>query len=125
MRGGCLRRIDPSITAAATCPAVAPLLYVLAVGESNYQKSELKLGFPAKDAKDFAAAMAKQKGGLYRDVKVKVLADASKEDIEDGLDWLQHQVTSRDVGMLFSLATASMTPPVCTISCRRTPTWTV
>jgi WD40 repeat protein len=78
-----------------------PKLYVLAVGESNYQKSELKLGFPAKDAKDFADAMSRQKGGLYRDVVVKVLPDAPKDDIEDGLDWLQHQVTSRDVGMLF------------------------
>jgi uncharacterized caspase-like protein len=45
--------------------------------------------------------MQKQKGGLYRDVEVKLLPDAPKEDIEDGLDWLQHQVTSRDVGMLF------------------------
>ena len=78
-----------------------PKLYVLAVGESNYQNPVLRLGFAAKDAKDFAAAMTKQKGILYRDVEVKLLMDAPKEDIEDGLDWLQHQVTSRDVGMLF------------------------
>ena len=32
---------------------------------------------------------------------VKLLTDAPKEDIEDGLDWLQHQVTSQDVGMIF------------------------
>jgi len=80
---------------------VKPMLYVLAVGESNYQDKALKLGFPAKDAKDFAAAMQRQKGILYRDVEVKLLPDSSKIDIEDGLDWLQHQVTGRDVGMLF------------------------
>jgi len=76
-------------------------LYLLAVGISAYQKPELKLGYAAKDAKDFAAAMQAQKGLLYRDVEVRLLPDARKGDIEDGLDWLQHQVTSRDVGMIF------------------------
>jgi len=78
-----------------------PKLYLLAVGESAYLKPELKLAFAAKDAKDFAAAMQAQKGGLYRDVEVKLLPDAVKDQIEDGLDWLQHQVTNRDVGMIF------------------------
>jgi len=78
-----------------------PKLYLLAVGESAYQGPVPKLGFAAKDASDFAAAMRTQKGGLYRDVEVKLLMDGPKEDIEDGLDWLQHQVTSRDVAMLF------------------------
>lgn len=78
-----------------------PKLYLLAVGISAYQKPELKLNYAAKDAKDFAAAMQSQKGGLYRDVEVKLLPDATKEDIEDGLDWLEHQVTSLDYGMIF------------------------
>ena len=78
-----------------------PKLYVLAVGVSVYQKPELRLGYAAKDARDFAAVMQSQKGGLYREVEVKLLADAAKGDIEDGLDWLQRQVTSRDVGMIF------------------------
>ncbi|HEY6292214.1 MAG TPA: caspase family protein [Terriglobia bacterium] len=78
-----------------------PVLYLLAVGVSNYQNPEYRLHFAAKDAKDFAAAMEAQKGGLYRDVQVKLLTDAPKDQIEDGLDWLQHQVTSLDVGMIF------------------------
>ena len=78
-----------------------PVLYIVAAGISAYQKPDLRLGYAAKDARDFAAAMEAQKGGLYRDVVVKLLTDASKGDIEDGLDWLQHQVTSRDVGMIF------------------------
>ena len=47
--------------------------------------------------------MLTQKGRLYRDVEVRVLTDAqaTKDEVLDGLDWLQRQVTSRDVGMLF------------------------
>jgi WD40 repeat protein len=78
-----------------------PKLYVLAVGISAYQKPELKLGYAAKDAKDFSAVMQGQKDGLYRDVEIKLLTDAPKDNIEDGLDWLQRQVTSRDVGIIF------------------------
>lgn len=80
-----------------------PNLYVLAVGVSAYKDKDLALKYAAKDARDFGAAVQKQKGGLYRDVSVKVLADAqaTKDDVMDGLDWLQKEVTSRDVGMIF------------------------
>jgi WD40 repeat protein len=78
-----------------------PKLYLLAVGESVYDKPEFRLNYAAKDARDFAAAMQAQKGGLYRDVEVKLLTDAPKDDIEDGLEWLRRQVTSRDVGVIF------------------------
>jgi hypothetical protein len=80
-----------------------PKLYLLAVGISAYQNQDLRLGYPAKDARDFAAAMQAQEGqrGLYRKVEVKLLRDAPKDDILDGLEWLQQQVTSRDVGVIF------------------------
>ena len=83
--------------------AAKPKLYVLAVGVSVYDNPEYRLEYPAKDAKDFAAAMSAQKGQLYRDVEVKLLTDkaADRDSILDGLDWLQRQVTQRDVGMLF------------------------
>ena len=50
--------------------------------------------------------MQGQKGRLYRDVQVyggKALtdADATKDAIEDGLDWIQKQTTSNDVAMIF------------------------
>jgi WD40 repeat protein len=82
---------------------IKPKLYVLAVGVSKYRDKELTLGLAAKDARDFGAAAARLKGGLYRDVTVKVLANeqATKDDILDGLDWLQKETTSKDVAMVF------------------------
>ena len=83
--------------------AVKPKLYMLAVGVSQYQDSDLRLQYPAKDAHDFAKAMFGQKGQLYRDVEIKILTDgqATRDEIADGLEWLQRQVTAKDIGMLF------------------------
>jgi WD40 repeat protein len=80
-----------------------PKLYVLAVGVSKYQDASLELKYPSKDATDFSEAMEKQKGGLYRDVELKVLTDdaATRDSIVNGLDWIQKQTTSRDVAMVF------------------------
>jgi len=80
-----------------------PKLYVLAIGVSDYDNPELKLAFAAKDARDFSAAMETQKGFLYRDVAVKLLADkdATKDNILDGLEWLGNEVTHRDVAMIY------------------------
>ncbi len=83
--------------------AVKPKLYVLAVGVSKYDNPDYALGFAAKDAKDFASALQKQKNKLYREVEVKLLTDkqANRDNVVDGLDWLKEQVTQRDIGMLF------------------------
>jgi len=82
---------------------VKPKLYVLAVGVSKYQLPELQLKFAAKDARDFSDVLKKQQGSLYREVEVKLLTDAAatRDEVVDGLDWLQKQVTSKDIGMLF------------------------
>jgi WD40 repeat protein len=85
-------------------PIEAPKLYLLAIGVSNYQHPDItKLSFAAKDAKDFAATMQRQQGKLYSKVEAKLVveADATRDNIADALDWLQRQVTQRDVGMLF------------------------
>jgi len=80
-----------------------PRLFVLAIGVSDYRDSGYRLDFAAKDARDFAAAIKQQKGGLYREVQVRVLPDdeASKGAILDGFDWLARQTGKRDVAMLF------------------------
>ncbi len=82
---------------------VKPKLYVLAIGVSNYDDRELQLGFAAKDAQDFALSMQRQKGGIYRDVMVRVLTDvqATKDNILDALEWVQRETTSKDIAMIF------------------------
>ncbi len=80
-----------------------PKLYAVVVGVSHYAKKELSLKFAAKDASDFAKALANQNGGLYRDVSVRLLTDtsATRDEIMDALEWLQKETTSRDVAMVF------------------------
>lgn len=83
---------------------VRPSLYVLAVGVSDYAHASIEdLSYAGKDAADFEALIKKQEGLLYKSVKTKLLVgpNASKDNILDGLDWLQRQTTSRDVAMLF------------------------
>ncbi len=79
-----------------------PKLYVLAVGVSQYRDKTLNLRYAAKDARDFVDAMKKQKGGLYRDVETTLLTDeqAVKDNILDGLEWLQRQTTAKDTAAL-------------------------
>ncbi len=88
-------------TAAETLPK--PKLYALIAGISNYVDPTLKLEFAAKDAHDFAGSLANQNGGLYSEVTIKLLVDqqATAVAIKDGLDWLTHQVTDRDVGIVY------------------------
>jgi WD40 repeat protein len=82
---------------------IKPKLYVLAIGVSKYEDKNLTLQFAAKDAKDFAESLLKEKGGLYRDVVVKVLTDekATKDEIIDGFDWISKESTSKDVAIVF------------------------
>jgi WD40 repeat protein len=82
---------------------IKPKLYVLAIGVSKYNDKDIQLKYAAKDARDFAAALKKQEGGLYREVVVKILVDekATRDEIMDGFDWLRKETTSRDVAMVF------------------------
>jgi WD40 repeat protein len=82
---------------------IKPKLYVLAVGVSAYANPDYRLAYAAKDARDLAAAFAGLKGNVYRDVESRVLADAdaTKDNILDGLDWIQRQTTSKDVAVMF------------------------
>lgn len=83
--------------------STAPKLYVLAVGVSDYEDDALDLSYAAKDARDVAALFEGQTGGLYREVEVRLLTDgeATQESIEDGLFWLEEQVTANDVAKIF------------------------
>ncbi len=89
--------------AAKSAAEAKPTLYVLAVGVSQYRKPEYRLNFAAKDASDFVNIVNQQKGKFYGDVVVKLLTDdkASNKDVIAGFEWLQKQVTPKDVGMVF------------------------
>ena len=91
---------------------VKPTLYVLAVGISNYLQPGIRLRYAAKDAVDLAGELRWQEQRLYRGVEVKTLTDqqATKNNILDGLEWLQRQTTAKDVAVLF-LAGHGITDP--------------
>ena len=84
-----------------------PNLYVLAVGVSRYDQKHLKLKYAAKDAQDFIEVIKTQKGGLYKQIKYRLLVsndhkkEATRDNILDGLEWLMRETTSRDVAMVF------------------------
>lgn len=80
---------------------IHPKLYVLSIGVSDYKNNELDLNYAAKDAEDFSDTIKAQKKGLYRAIEVNELINPSKNDILDGLDWLEQQVTSKDIAMLY------------------------
>jgi hypothetical protein len=82
---------------------IKPILYVLSIGVSKYEDKNLTLHFAAKDANDFAESLVTPKGGLYRDVVVKVLTDekATKDEIIDGFEWISKETTSKDVALVF------------------------
>ncbi len=82
---------------------IKPKLYVLAVGAAAYEKPALRLKFPAKDAWDISRLLAGQKGGIYREVETRLLTDetCTKDDILDGLQWLEESTTQHDVALLF------------------------
>jgi len=81
------------------------VLNVLAIGISKYsEKSSVKpLLFPAKDARDVAKLLQRQKGGLYKEVNVEILEDqqATRDAILDKLEWLEKQTGPDDVAVLF------------------------
>jgi hypothetical protein len=80
-----------------------PKLYVLAIGVSDYQDSSLNLRYAGKDAEDIVATLKKQEGRLYREVNAKVITDeeGTRDNIFDGLEWLERSVTSNDLAILF------------------------
>lgn len=78
-------------------------LYVLAIGVAEYARKDYNLGLAAKDARDFAAAMAQQEGRLYKRVIVRTLANqqATRAAVLRELEALRNSVTSNDVAMVF------------------------
>lgn len=80
-----------------------PMLYILAVGVSEYADTGIRLEYSAKDATDLAQVLKGQEGPLYRKVEIRLLTDrnARRDDVLDGLEWIRREMTARDVGIVF------------------------
>ncbi len=80
-----------------------PDLYVLAVGIDQFRDTRMNLHYAAEDARDFADRLRRQEGGLYRRVQILSLPnqDATQKAILDGLNWLEREMTQRDVAVVF------------------------
>jgi uncharacterized caspase-like protein len=96
-------RVRLAYAGAAPADLLKPKLYALVIGVSDYVDPNFRLGFAAKDAQDFARALQAFKGGMYSDVVVRLTTDreVTRSSVVEGLEWLEKQVTSRDVGLVF------------------------
>jgi WD40 repeat protein len=82
--------------------ASLPRLRALFVGVNAYKSANLtKLGFAAKDANDLATFFKGQEGKTYGRVESKLLADATRIDVLDGLEWMEKGSEEGDVNLLF------------------------
>lgn len=87
-----------------TADLAKPSLYALVAGVAPYKDSNItSLKWAGQDARDIAAMLKEQVGGLYRKVEVRLLADqdATRDGIIDGLDWLERAPSQGDVVMVF------------------------
>jgi WD40 repeat protein len=85
-------------------PEATRKLYALVIGVSDYADPAMALKYAAKDATDFAKALADQKGRYYADIQTRVLTDrvVTRASIIQGLQWLEKSVTNpNDVTVLF------------------------
>jgi WD40 repeat protein len=88
--------------APAGAPELQARLLLLAVGVGAYNRPDLRLTYPAKDARDLAALLQRQRPGLYREVQARVLTDgqASRQGILDGIEWLHRTAAVEDTLVL-------------------------
>jgi WD40 repeat protein len=97
--------------ARANTPTVS--LYALVVGVGKFKDAKINaLSWAGQDAREFAEALKRQQGRLYRKVEVRLLEDEKAESgaILNGLTWLKRQVGQGDVGVVF-LAGHGVTDP--------------
>jgi Caspase domain len=79
-----------------------PKLNALVIGIGAYANNQYPpLATASRDAEGLASAFQTQKGGLYRDVQVKVLPNATRDEVFEGLDWLKKISTSRDLSVVY------------------------
>jgi len=79
-----------------------PNLYILAVGVSDYP-GKLKLNYAASDALLISQTFQNRTKGVFKNVEVKTIlnADATRQGIIEGMEWLNAKMSPVDVGILF------------------------
>jgi uncharacterized caspase-like protein len=70
---------------------------------SDYENNDLDLRFAHADAEGIARAFKSQQGRLFGEVRSRVLINeqATRGEVLDGFDWLESEVTQRDVAVVF------------------------
>jgi len=83
-----------------------PDLYMVSIGISGYQRSDLQLTYADDDAKSLSQVFRGQEGKLYRHVIIKELydQDATQDNIIKAIEWLKAQATHKDVAVVFIAA---------------------
>ncbi|MBR1733291.1 MAG: SEL1-like repeat protein [Alloprevotella sp.] len=79
-------------------------IFAVVIGVSKYGTQELpNLRYSAKDAEDFARAVAEKQGHPFAEIFVKPLVDedASRREIHEALKWLKQEVTPTDLCLFF------------------------
>lgn len=85
----------PKAKASGVKPAVAPALWAVVVGVSEYRGSDIDLSYAAKDADDFAKALriAAEGHGGFNGVYIQPLTDsttpATRGNLEAAFEWLK------------------------------------
>jgi len=87
-------------------------LYVLTVGVSRYRVPQYNLNFCHADAEALAAALERQKGRAFADVRVRVLTNekATAPSVLDGLNWLRKSCEPADVAVVLFSGHGALTP---------------
>ncbi len=80
-----------------------PDVYLLVLGVSRYKNSDYNLKFADKDAIAIKDTFKEMEGKLFRKVHAKVLIneECTKENVLDGLDWLESESTQHDLVIIF------------------------
>ncbi|MCI0743228.1 MAG: caspase family protein [Gemmataceae bacterium] len=97
--------VTPGFTPAALAQTerLQPNLTVLTIGVSQHKTPGNDLRHAAKDARDLAAALKAHEGKLFARVETRTLTDAqaTRQNIEESLDWLAKQVKPNDYVIVF------------------------